>query len=281
MSIDTLTITDLKLDPSLTQAWLECIGEHLPSCLTAQQTQQLSSSLSLSMITLAHELLPLAAKFAVTPISGFNVGAILIDAKDQFFFGANHEQTRRPLAHTLHAEQAAFFNALCHDCARLKHLVVNAAPCGHCRQFIREYPFCFDLMLHFGGQTYTFEQILPHSFGPDDLHIQQHLCSNAPQLSDIKQLATYSYSPYSDSQVGLIAKQAKKVLAYSWYIENAAFNPSASPFSLLLSQIHLNSYTVEQVDTIDCYVSPDSLDFVKELKTISDQYSRIQWNFID
>ncbi|CAG9296687.1 cytidine deaminase [Celerinatantimonas diazotrophica] len=259
------TIDTVELTPTLKQAWLKIIGNSCLSRINTHQVLALKSALQIDELELAQQLLPMASSFAITPISGFQVGAILIDAKGQMFMGANYEMRQLSLSVTLHAEQAAFFNALNHDCAPLTQLVVNAAPCGHCRQFIREYPNCFNLNIFFNGQNYTFEQLLPHSFGPDDLNVGVSLNAQNEAFRDIQELANKSYSPYSGCKIGLIAYQGEVAIANSWYIENAAFNPSASPLSLLLSQVALSDYSFENVTAIQLWMNQSTINFKKEI----------------
>ena len=82
----------------------------------------------------AKELLPLAAKFSIAPISDFNVGAVAIGGSGKLYLGANLEFIGVPLSTSLHAEQSAILNARDHGETSISGLVVSAAPCGHCRQ---------------------------------------------------------------------------------------------------------------------------------------------------
>ena len=52
--------------------------------------------------------------------------------------GVNLEFPGLPLQHSVHAEQFLIANAACHGERGLLRIAVNAAPCGHCRQFIAE-----------------------------------------------------------------------------------------------------------------------------------------------
>ncbi|MFM2484084.1 cytidine deaminase [Celerinatantimonas yamalensis] len=272
---DNLNIDQLALSEAVKQAWHQQVGPQRTSRLDGAQIKQLTQSCQLSIVELAEQLLPIAASYAVTPISHFNVGAIAIDQHGQLFMGANYEQTQVPLSLTLHAEQAALFNALNHAAAPLRHLVVNAAPCGHCRQFIRELPEYNNLDVSFSGQHFQFEQLLPHSFGPNDLGISVPLISY-PETTDVQSLSKHSYAPYSHCQIGLLAKRAETPLASSWYVENAAFNPSASPLTLLLSQLHLNGYQLAQVESIDIACNQASISFQDELNTFCALHPQIK-----
>ena len=52
--------------------------------------------------------------------------------------GVNLEFPGLPLQHSVHAEQFLIANAAWHGERGLLRIAVNAAPCGHCRQFIAE-----------------------------------------------------------------------------------------------------------------------------------------------
>lgn len=277
--MDTINkpVSQLDLDLKLINSWSEVIGTHIISRLTHEQVAHLCKLCDYTTLQLAERLLPMAAQFAVTPISGFQVGAIVIDEHDQIFLGANYEKLQQPLSQTLHAEQSAIFNALNHAAAPLRYLVVTAAPCGHCRQFIRELPESFNIEVWFDDQQFDFEQLLPHSFGPEQLGITTNLCSQHSDGKNITQLAKFSYSPYSHCQIALMAKQAETILATSWYVENAAFNPSASPLTLLLSQLQLNGHNLSQVETIEVSSNQSMIDFQSDLTHFATLHPQIKF----
>jgi hypothetical protein len=50
----------------------------------------------------------------------------------------NLEFPRLPLQHSVHSEQFLVTNAAWHGETSLKRITLNAAPCGHCRQFLAE-----------------------------------------------------------------------------------------------------------------------------------------------
>ncbi|MFM2481220.1 cytidine deaminase [Celerinatantimonas sp. YJH-8] len=271
-----LKIESVTLKENIKQAWQDIMGPAICSHLTAPQVQQLTQRCQLSYTELAQHLLPIAAQYAVTPISQFKVGAIVIDEHHQFFMGANYERTQVPLNHTLHAEQATLFNAISHGAGKLQHLIVSAAPCGHCRQFIKEFSESSELTIQINAQQFDFEQLLPFAFGPDDLHVSASITSHTQSMSQTpEQLAHYSYAPYSGCLIGLKALQAGTPLAVSWYIENAAFNPSASPITLLLSQLQLHGYTLAQIDTIQIATNQSAISFKNELDSMKEHHPQI------
>ena len=64
--------------------------------------------------------------------------AIGLGKSGRLYVGVNLEFPRLPLQHSVHAEQFLIANAAWHGERGLKRIAVNAAPCGHCRQFIAE-----------------------------------------------------------------------------------------------------------------------------------------------
>lgn len=252
-------------------------SDKLPEHIPAAKTAALCKELQLEPETLAQKLLPLAAAHALVPRSNFYVGAIVIDTDGALYFGANLELEYGPLTNALHAEQAALFNALRHQCSSLKSLVVNAAPCGYCRQFINEFSDAPDLQVRVNHQQFSFEQLLPYSFGPKDLGQEQGIAvERFCELTSRQQQLSASYAPYSSSPSILVAKAKGQDLVWSAYLENAAFSPSVSPFLLLLSQLQLQGLGLEQVDTIEVHEKASAdFSFSPDVQLFLDHYPNL------
>ncbi|MBT6415783.1 cytidine deaminase [Candidatus Puniceispirillum sp.] len=117
---------------------------------------------------------------AYAPYSDFAVGAALLDENGQIHCGAN-------------VENAAYPNGICAETSAIA-MMVNAGgthieriavaggsedgeilctPCGGCRQRIREFaaPDTIIIIANPGGeqQRFTLADLLPHSFGPENL----------------------------------------------------------------------------------------------------------------
>jgi cytidine deaminase len=276
-TIDTLKGTidmsqTAQQDPALLEALTLLLGsDTIPNRLNAQQSQALCQHLDCSPIELAERMLPLAASFSFAPKSNFHVGAIAIDQQGQLFLGANYELAYGPLSGSLHAEQSAIFNALSHQAAALTDLVINAAPCGYCRQFINELAVASQLKVHFNQQNYQFSQLLPQSFGPDDLGVQSPLAKlNITKAEQAVDFAKASYAPYTQVQSAMFAYQGEQRLAWSCYIENVAFNPSISPLLTLLSQLKLNHLSLDKVERFELWEHKDNqFSFKQELENFA------------
>jgi cytidine deaminase len=119
---------------------------------------------------------------AYVPYSKFAVGAALLDFENRVWLGCNIENAA--YGPTNCAERTAIFKAVSEGVTQFQSIAIVGGPqsqtrpetlcppCGVCRQVLREFvnPDSFTLLFP-GEQTYTLEQLLPHSFGPKDLTI--------------------------------------------------------------------------------------------------------------
>ena len=129
------------------------------------------------------ELMSLAAQArekSYSPYSGFKVGAALLGKSGKVYLGCNVENAA--YTPTNCAERTAVFKAVSEGEREFQAIAIVGgkgdewaefcAPCGVCRQVLAE--FCDkDFRLVLGNpnavKNYTFEEILPLSFGKNDL----------------------------------------------------------------------------------------------------------------
>lgn len=121
-------------------------------------------------------------KYSYTPYSHFRVGAALLGKNGHIYTGCNIENAAYPVS--VCAERTAIFKAVSEGIYDFAAIAIvggeeNAEslelcpPCGSCRQVMRE--FCapdFEIILARSTEdiyTYTLEQLLPESFGPEFL----------------------------------------------------------------------------------------------------------------
>jgi len=116
---------------------------------------------------------------AYAPYSKFTVGAAVLTESGEIFTGSNVENASYGL--TMCAERVAVFAAVSAGHRKIVGLVLYTptksptAPCGACRQVIREFgqpympivSFCEDSALD--GTRWTLGELLPDSFGPENL----------------------------------------------------------------------------------------------------------------
>lgn len=181
-----------------------------------------------------------AQQLAVAPISNFLVGAVGRGASGRLYPGFNMEWKGLGLQHTVHAEQAVLALAHAAGESAILEIEITHAPCGHCRQFLRELAAPLTIVLPNG--RYSLDELLPYSFGPDDLGVEGGMLSNPAVLSGTgaelaRKAAERSWSPYSKMRAGVAVRCRDQWFGGS-YLENAAFNPSLNPaqYALILAR---------------------------------------------
>ncbi len=124
-----------------------------------------------------------ARKNAYTPYSKFNVGAALLTKDGRVYRGCNIENSSYGATNC--AERTAFFKAVSEGERSFAAIAIvggyndgskigYAFPCGICRQVMREFtdPTAFKVIVAASEdeyKEYTLEELLPESFGPDNL----------------------------------------------------------------------------------------------------------------
>lgn len=131
------------------------------------------------LIKLAYD----ARKHSYAPYSGFCVGAALLTKEGKVYLGCNIENAA--YTPSCCAERTAFFKALSEGERSFEAIAIvggadgtkngeTCAPCGVCRQVMRE--FCDQKTFHViledgkgGFLNLTLEELMPLSFGPENL----------------------------------------------------------------------------------------------------------------
>ena len=123
-----------------------------------------------------------AREKAYAPYSNFMVGAALRAKDGRIYTGCNVENAS--FTPTSCAERTALFKAVSEGVRQFEAIAVVGAkvgvpddalvtsPCGVCRQVLREFaPNIEIICLNGAGEerTFTLEELLPHSFGPEYL----------------------------------------------------------------------------------------------------------------
>ena len=114
---------------------------------------------------------------AHAPYSRFQVGAALRTASGAIHAGCNVENAAYPVSACAEAGELSAM-VLAGDRAIREVLVIGdgpelCTPCGACRQRLREFG-TNDMLVHVAGpegvrRSFTLAELLPHSFGPDNL----------------------------------------------------------------------------------------------------------------
>lgn len=124
-----------------------------------------------------------ARMLAYTPYSHFKVGAALLGSNGVVYKGCNIENASYPATNC--AERTAIFSAVAEGQKDFLAIAIVGgseyaeklelcAPCGVCRQVMREFcdPAVFEVILASSREeykVYTLEELLPMSFGPENL----------------------------------------------------------------------------------------------------------------
>ncbi|GAA4650052.1 cytidine deaminase [Kistimonas scapharcae] len=225
------------------------------------QVDTLTNTLDSAPNDLLVRLMPLAAACAWAPVSSFYVGAVARGLSGKVYLGANMELAGGSMAVTLHAEQAVINNAWLNGEKGLEKLAVNAAPCGHCRQFMFETATAESLDIMIGNMTDSqvvehcqLTQLLPSAFGPKNLGVSTLLMDDASQSLQVDesdplavaacQAACASYAPYTGGYAGVALRTDDDAVFVGRYAENAAFNPSLTAMISALSQLRFASLQI-------------------------------------
>ncbi|XP_040843652.1 cytidine deaminase-like [Ochotona curzoniae] len=118
-----------------------------------------------------------AKKSAYCPYSRFPVGAALLTRDGRIFSGCNVENACYTLGNC--AERTAIHKAISEGCQDFRAIAIASdqqddfiSPCGACRQVMREFGTNWDVYMTKPDGTYvvrTVQELLPASFGPEDL----------------------------------------------------------------------------------------------------------------
>jgi cytidine deaminase len=117
-----------------------------------------------------------AASRAYAPYSHFHVGAAILTGGGAIHSGANVENASYGLSICAERNAATTMAAADTEDREIELVAVFSPntspcfPCGACRQVLKEFG-CKEVVVstNQGLQRYPFGQILPHSFGPEDL----------------------------------------------------------------------------------------------------------------
>jgi cytidine deaminase len=213
-----------------------------PPFLSSVDVRTRAAERALSVEELVVELLPWAEAYTSPPISNFRVGAIALGLSGALYAGANLEFPGESLAFTVHAEQAAVYNAWVHGETGVTLIASTATPCGYCRQFLNELTTASELRVMLPGRPpRPLAELLPAAFGPRDLGLSGGLMQPATVALELAEpaadpvtaaalaAASAAYAPYSGTYAGVGLRTADGSIYQGRYAENAAFNPSLSP----------------------------------------------------
>jgi cytidine deaminase len=118
-----------------------------------------------------------AMECAYAPYSKFQVGAAILAANGKIYSGCNVENAAYPVGNCAEASAIAAMildgEKQIREIAVVGHGDLLCTPCGGCRQRIREFA-APETKIHVCGpeglrRTFTRDELLPASFGPENL----------------------------------------------------------------------------------------------------------------
>ncbi|WP_198783063.1 cytidine deaminase [Shewanella putrefaciens] len=237
-----------QLPTPLADALIPLLHQNFAGHIDAQQLAELTRASKMTEAEVLLALLPIAAALAKPPISEFYVGAIAKGKSGDIYMGANLELPGEALFHSVHAEQSAISHAWLSGESQIVDMIVNASPCGHCRQFMNELVDGAKIAIHLPAQdSHSLAYYLPYAFGPTDLNVTSPLLakhemefaldSSDPMIIEGLDHAGLSYAPYTQSYAAVVLETADGATYCGRYAENAAFNPSMLPMQMALSNL--------------------------------------------
>lgn len=186
-----------------------------------------------SHLDLLHEILKLAARRARPPISSFYVGTVGLSQAGHIYCGGNIEFDGLSLNDSIHGEQCLIARLVNADEKGMVCFSVNAPPCGHCRQFINELDVGELKIAITGKGTFSLDQLLPFSFGPNDLGNATRLLQHPSYaITTLQQLPHADPAPEA-RLVEVAVKAASR--AYSPYTECPSGTATRYTFSSPIS----------------------------------------------
>ena len=271
--------------------WLILQEQKFVGFLPHFAVQHLCNKHQITPEQLSLQLLPIAACYATTPISHFNVGAIVIGVSGNFYFGANQEFCQTDIQQTIHAEQSAISHAWMRGEKQLTDVTVNYTPCGHCRQFMNELNSAEMLQIHLPhSQNNLLQQYLPDAFGPKDLNIRLHLLdqhdnqlslnTDDPLVLQALAMANQAHAPYSNSFHGIAIQTRNQHIYHGSYAENAAFNPSLPAMQVALNYLILSGEAVENITRAVMVEKPQTLSYKRMAEDLLGSLTKIKLEYI-
>ncbi len=238
--------------------------------LEEKQWTHLAKSFNLCEKDFLFSALDFGKQFSQSLISHYAVGAIGLGVTNRLYFGANIEFPQFPLNQAIHAEQSLISVAYMQNEISLKEIYLTAFPCGHCRQFFREMINYEEVKIYVSSvptKEYLLPELLPFSFGPQDLNVTESLFQNKESFT-VKQLLNFpqdkpidlkekillslnkSFAPYSLNSSGLVIIFDNGTSILGSCIESCAYNPSLSALHVAYAQIVLSKLDPKKIKEV-------------------------------
>lgn len=218
--------------------------------IEADELAALARESGLDAHALVHASLAWAQRWAIAPLSHFEVGAAALGSSGRLYLGANIEFLGLPLSQTVHAEQSAIAHAWTCGETGISVLATSAAPCGFCRQFMCELPEPRPVLLVGERAATSLDALLPDAFGPRQLGrepsllcgrtVALTLCepSDDPLTALALAAAGRACADYTGAAAGVAIETSDGRQFTGTLAESVAYNPTLAPMQAALISAH-------------------------------------------
>jgi len=246
--------------------------------LSSEQQEMQRSEHGLDLEGLLRSLVSGAQPLAVAPISGFQVVAAGANARGEIFLGVNLEFCGTTFAQTVHAEQFLLSLSRTYSSSPLVKIAVSAPPCGHCRQFLKEFDREGELEILIGNEPATsMGALFPRSFGPADLDVSEPFYVEPPELPEggdleeaARRAARHSYVPYSGSRAGVAVRTEEGRIFCGAALENAAYNPTLPPLQAAIISAYAAGFPPHRiVEAVLCQSDKNVINYETQMHELA------------
>ncbi len=237
----------------------------------------LEAALGLSTDELLRLLVGYIKPEARCDISRFEVGTAGLTAAGEIFLGVNLEYEGASLGQTVHAEQCLVSWTRTCSASPLVALAVSAPPCGHCRQFLREFDHDGRIRLLIGDEPAAeASSLLPRAFTPLDLGVEEPFFREPLDLSGVgeteeaaRRASALAYTPYSGSRAGAAVRLADGRFLAGSALENAAYNPTLPAFQAVLVSCHVHGVDLSEIEEVVFCQAKSPIDYKEQSEALA------------
>jgi cytidine deaminase len=246
---------------------LEELLKPSPFAISAKRAQDFCKYTNITTEQLLQDLIVHGKAYAIPPISNYKVAVAGVCESGNIYLGVNLEFPGTQLQNSVHAEQFFLVNIRNHNEKKIVSLALSAPPCGFCRQCLREIGQNNGMLfLAPEKPPMTLNELLPHSFGPENIFSAEHCKTMAKILEPADrssrtnpaktvgeraiQAASESYAPYTNHFSGVAIETDDGKIYSGSHIENAAYNPTISPFQAALVDLLVHGKSYSDISTM-------------------------------
>jgi cytidine deaminase len=239
-----------------------------PISLTKQEVEDIGSGNNLVPREIMVLLLGVASAMAQVTGNGDHIGAVVEGESGSLYVGAPYTWSTKEIKFSSHGVQTAVLNAWHQGEKKLTNLMVEAPPCGCCRQFLRElYNWNTLKILHASDgpkslQKASITEIPFTSAGLRVAGVKERLMDSIPRKlaigkSDANELinfaaeaASEAYAPYSGNSAGIALKTKRGVIYQGRYVESKTSIAGLLAVETAILNVIMSGETIDNIKEI-------------------------------